>query len=291
VPAGGCCYAPSPGTAALAFESIAGPLFDHLRRSVAGIPDEDVLQALGDPGRRVQVLSTNSKSGEIFLRSTNGRFIIKTVGKHEAEALVELLPRYAQHFHSCPDSLLGRYLYLFSLDLSGAGFGSRYITIMHSVFDSPLPISLMYDLKGSTKNRSAAEGETVKKDNDWINQGMRLKLSAKDATRVREAHARDTEFLCSCNVMDYSMLVGVAKAEGGAAADGDGLASEDGSERYFVGIIDFLVQFGMKKFGEHLLHVAGGQGQSASVTSPSAYAERQRNFMQGRMLPEAQAAG
>ena len=88
---------------------------------------------------------------------------MKTVGRQEADALAALLPRYVLHFAENPRSVLGRYLALFSLDL-GFGLGQRYVTVMHSVFDTPMTIGAMYDLKGSTKGRDAKPEESYRID-------------------------------------------------------------------------------------------------------------------------------
>ncbi len=77
---------------------------------------------------------------------------------------------------------------------------------------------------------------------------------AEDAQRLQKMHSRDTLFLKSCNVMDYSILVGVAPVEGSdSSVPQTAWKSQDGKELYFLGIIDFLVEFGLKMRAYHLV--------------------------------------
>jgi 1-phosphatidylinositol-4-phosphate 5-kinase len=57
----------------------------------------------------------------------------------------------------------------------------KHFIIMGSVFNTPLYVHVVYDLKGSSQGRSATEKEKeqvcpVLKDNDWTESKMRLKL-------------------------------------------------------------------------------------------------------------------
>lgn len=242
-----------------------------------GLSDELFLKELANPRRPVKVLSTNSKSGEIFLISPEGRFIIKTVTEGEGEVLVELLPRYVDHIRGTEGSMLGRYIGVYCINL-GSGHGKRYVTLMQSVFDIPLQVTSMYDIKGSTHHRAAKNDEVVRKDQDWVADGCRFRLSATECQRMLNIHSMDTAFLITCNVMDYSLLIGIAHVEEPGSPPQGVLLSEDKTEAYCIGIIDFLVEYGMKKRAEHLLHQVRGVGETASVTHPEVYAKRQQAF-------------
>jgi len=282
VPRGGCAFSPSPGTKELHFESFGSNLLEFVQSECSQITDGEMLASLGNPEEEIRVLSTNSKSGEVFLMSGCGRFIIKTISDPEAERLIQILPAYRQHFAANRTSMLGRYLAIYRISLESGS--SRYITVMHSVFDTPLKIGRMYDLKGSTHKRFVkSDAESVRKDQDWLNDGLKLKVTPAQAQALAADHSSVTSFLASCNVMDYSILLGVA-ADTAGAPDGQ-LLSEDGSEAYFVGVIDFLVDFGFKKKAEFLLHQLQGVGQTASVMDPQSYAARQCKFFVDSILP------
>lgn len=103
--------------------------------------------------------------------------------------------------------------------------------------------------------------------------------------------------------MDYSLLIGIhrhdrvtqdADASSSAPAT-NGLAPSCAlqamgtGDLYFVGLIDFLIGFGLKKQAEHLLRVAQGHGKEASCVDPITYATRQVRFVQDSVLGEQQS--
>jgi hypothetical protein len=292
VPEGGCKYAFSPGESCLSFEAIGQAMLDRIRREANGMEDKVLEQELSDPFCEIRNLSTNSKSGEVFLISDQGSFIIKTISDAEANGFMEFLPRYQEHFLRSPRSVLGRYVGFFRIDLGPSCGGLRYVTVMQSVFKCPHPVSVMYDIKGSTHNRSSKPGESVKKDNDWVADGIRLDLSQQEADLLKERHIEDTQLLSSNNVMDFSLLVGlvdIGDADLRVKADPPPPGcwiGKDQSKLYLLGIVDFLVDFGFRKRAEAALHEIRGKGDSASVTDPASYASRQQAFVQGSMLPQ-----
>lgn len=290
VPAQGCKYATSPGTHQLEFEAIGAALLGDLRRKTGGLTDEELLEEFCEGSSNVTKLSTNSKSGQIFFVSAGGRCIVKTISETEAKAFGDLIPSYTEHIRRHGNSLLVRYLFLLRMDL-GPGVGETYITIMRSVFDTRLPILHMYDLKGSTLGRTAKPGEGVRKDEDWVNDGQRLNLSANDATKLLEAHRHDCEYLEKKTFMDFSVLVGIAAKHTGEApgetSPGQSYVSvsQDKPEAYFLGIIDFLVEYGLKKNLEaNAYKVLGKTG--ASCVEPAKYASRQIEFFQQKVVSQ-----
>lgn len=85
-----------------------------------------------------------------------------------------------------------------------------HFVIMSSVFDTPVQIHTIYDLKGSRIGREATEKERksggVLKDNDLVNDGTKLHLGPKREAFIEQLR-RDAEFLAKLNIMDYSLLV------------------------------------------------------------------------------------
>jgi len=83
---------------------------------------------------------------------------------------------------------------------------------MENIFETPLDIYEKYDLKGSTVNRSVTGQAEVwhpnlaLKDMD-LHQSISLgpALKAKFLLQVEN----DTRWLCSLNICDYSLLVGI----------------------------------------------------------------------------------
>lgn len=86
------------------------------------------------------------------------------------------------------------------------------------------------------------------------------------------------------HVMDYSLLIGVHHLEGDKAGgsgfrEGGGIWAEGSPEIYFVGLIDFLIGYSLKKETEHLIRAAQGHEEDASCVHPRDYAQRQVRFV------------
>lgn len=155
---------------------------------------------------------TNSKSGEFFFFSYNREFLIKTISHNEALLLHRMLPEYYAHVMEYPDTLLTRFYGMHKVKPQAGHF--VYFLIMGSVFASDLPVHSIYDLKGSKIGRSASakdktSASCIFKDNDFVEQGIRLHVGASKKAKLITQLKRDVTFLQSFQVMDYSLLVGI----------------------------------------------------------------------------------
>eukprot|EP01084_Bolivina_argentea_P136019 239581_1 len=124
-------------------------------------------------------LNTNSKSGQIFFQSVNGEYIIKSMPKSEAEFLRKsFLDKYCDHMLREQDSLLmhimGCYKIQYKEDkkmslASNNEYNSKraqdvnkgvYVMVMKSILFCDVTPAIIqhkiYDLKGSTHNRTAS---------------------------------------------------------------------------------------------------------------------------------------
>jgi len=209
-------------------KSYAPTIFSRLR-SMVGLDDLTFLNSVADEERGFNDLIVNSKSGAYFFFTHDRRHIIKSMTHAELIVLLRhLLPRYLSYLESQPDSLLIRILGCFRLHMKIIGrrkTHQSYFIIMRNVFKSPpdRPIHVRYDLKGSTYGRVAREVEKaqpvpVLKDVDFF-EGCKfpdgrtlppffLHLGEKRDRLVKQL-ANDAAFLRSCNIIDYSLLLGV----------------------------------------------------------------------------------
>ena len=280
-----CCSLKSalPESEATRFEVFCAELFDNLD------PDtrvQSVIDSLGSRSGEYRSLSTNSKSGEFFFLSHDKKFLVKTISEDEGMLLFRMLPAYQDHIHSTPNSLIVRFAGLYCVTVPGGGL--RYFIIMKSVFDPAFEIHAHYDLKGSLHHRRKKKDETTGKDEDWIHDKMQLSPSEVTRREMLEAHEADVQFLQEHSVMDYSVLVGIHHVAHGSvnssAAPATGTLSSCGTKVYFLGLIDFLINFGLRKQAEHLLRAAQGHGQSTSCVHPSDYAARQARFLRNSVF-------
>ncbi|KAL5037964.1 hypothetical protein BDV3_001839 [Batrachochytrium dendrobatidis] len=138
--------------------------------------------------------SSTGKSDAVFLRSKSGRFLFKSLRGSEADNLKAFLPSYVSFIIDNPDTLLPRYLGMYTFDppsrrpstisytnsthhatnsdrssigsissntvlLPTALQGKCTFVMMPNVFDTMLPIDFKYDFKGSTVGR-----QTLRRD-------------------------------------------------------------------------------------------------------------------------------
>ena len=139
----------------------------------------------------------------------------------------------------------------------------------------------------------------VLKDQDWLNLKLKIKVDKNTKERFLNTIKKDAEFLAKCNIMDYSLLVGVIEN----FKDSDSLKGSvkqsirheevnvevtnthrvtmceatDGVV-YLMGIIDTFTEFNMKKKGEALVKGCF-QGKNVSCIHPDKYAARFSQFI------------
>ncbi|CAM9318009.1 unnamed protein product [Pylaiella littoralis] len=148
-------------------------------------------------------LITNSKSGSFFFYSHDQKYIIKAMKPAEAKFFRKILSKYYAHHMANPGSMLIRFCGMYMVK---NGHQKIPFIVMKCVEgDTNKKIHSKYDLKGSSLGRSAKEGEKVLKDNDLDVKYGKIHLASQKAAFIEIARS-DAQFLCSVNVMDYSML-------------------------------------------------------------------------------------
>jgi 1-phosphatidylinositol-4-phosphate 5-kinase len=97
------------------------------------------------------------------------------------------------------------------------------------------------------------------------------------------------------DMMDYSFLVGIHKIEHGNVmipnsnskpssiscfnSDEGGIASNSKSEIYYIGIIDILQEYCLRKIAEHAYLCVRHNGNEVSAVPPDQYGERFLSFL------------
>lgn len=167
---------------------------------------------------------SRGKSAAVFIKSCDNRFLLKSVNDEEMSALLKMLPHYYRHMEKHQDkTLLPWFLGLYNLRSDVGTHCSLTVVMMSNVF-TPLCSSLeqgtnvdeQYDLKGSTVNRSIGvhrygQAGVTYKDLDWLELGHRVHLSSRQRIAMLDQLYRDSAFLESMGVMDYSLLIGVRR--------------------------------------------------------------------------------
>eukprot|EP00906_Rhabdomonas_costata_P025659 RCo036654 len=149
-----------------------------------------------------------------FLKSRGGSFLLKTILKTEFLTLMDVLQDLYQHLLQHPNSLLAPFFACLRL---AQGAQSSYVLVQGNVCDpSGLPPQLfshkleVFDLKGRAPKRHLPrpqDGEVVRDTHL-----SRLFPLAKDVCRLlQDQLAADLAFLQAHQLMDYSLLVAVAR--------------------------------------------------------------------------------
>lgn len=190
------------------FKDYAPEVFARLRKRFE-IDDQDYLNSLCGSFNFLEFIS-NSKSGEFFFYSHDGRFMIKTQKRSESKFMLSTLPSYYNYVADNPNSMLVRVCGLHRVKMPQLRRKMHFV-IMMSVYSEATearPVNRIYDLKGATVGRRAGADEAVKKDLDIIEDQTKLHLGKKRQGFIAQVD-RDSKFLAGLGIMDYSLLVGI----------------------------------------------------------------------------------
>lgn len=191
------------------FKSYAPKVF-HKLRSFYDIDAESYMSSVCGKFNYIEFIS-NSKSGQFFFYSHDGKYMLKTQTQAENRFMKQILLQYSNHLQSNPYSFLCRILGMHRLTMPHLNRKVHFV-VMASVFDTPVPMTLTYDLKGSLHGREATPQEKANggmlKDLDLKNSGKKLQLGRKKKPFMEQLE-KDVKFLTSLNIMDYSLLVGI----------------------------------------------------------------------------------
>lgn len=132
---------------------------------------------------------SNSKSGQFFFFTRDGAYMVKTISQHECKELRRILPQYYAFLKSNPHSFIVRILGCHRVQMYHIN-RTVYFIVMTSAYRGAMrSIDVQYDCKGSKVGRNAKPGDAVRKDNDLISDGFKLKLGKN---RVREGSFHQT---------------------------------------------------------------------------------------------------
>jgi len=283
---------------AVPFTDYAPNAFRKIRES-CGISDEEYMASFSPEnlfGTLEEVISTG-RSGSFFFRTKDKKYLLKTLPPEEAQLLMKSLFDYTMYIIKNPHTLLVRFFGHHKLVYQKRDI---YFVVMANVFHTNLPIHEQYDLKGSTLGRHVDVDTSGVSDLSEIalkdlNFDRKLYLDAVLRTRLLEQLESDTKFMEERNVCDYSLLVGIHYMDrdtqntkivkkpavsmfqyddGGlqARTDEQGLLKEV----YFLGIVDILTLYDLKKKSEHaikqILYLT--PDTAISAIPPTPYRER-----------------
>lgn len=194
------------------FKTYAPRIFARLR-SLCDVSTDSYMESICGNYNFLEFMS-NSKSGQFFFYSHDGKYMLKTQTKEENKFMKCILPHYYRYLAENPHTLLVRFLGMHRIKMYHFRRKVHFV-IMTSVFDTPEQIHTIYDLKGSLIGREATPKEKlnggVLKDLDLLertNSGEKVQLGEKKKAFLAQLD-KDAKFLASLGIMDYSLLLGV----------------------------------------------------------------------------------
>lgn len=262
-------------------------------------------------------LGSISKKTE-FYWTADRRYMIKSISKVEVDQLLCILPRYANYVSKNCDTFIAPICALFAVEYTADTSSIRetkYFLITESVFPPESRNSgpmYTFDLKGSSFGRqSLAPGDPINarvclKDNDFRNAGLILKTKSKRELLIKQLQL-DSEFLRNCNLMDYSLLLGIQPLQRPNVLRGvisfirsipaafeshrrrrsfHCLMSKPGDGgipapvSVHCGVIDFLQPYTSTKWAETKWKTLSKNEATISCVSPELYSSRFTQFME-----------
>ena len=291
------------------FKDYAPFVFQSIRNQ-SGISNDAYVKSIGVNtfqsiffNKLYLMLSENSsgKSGSFFFHTSDGKYMIKTIKQSEFDTLLSTLHKYHTHILENPKTLITRYYGLHKIKCYNKQklIYDINIVVMNNIFrirDAEM-IDSKYDLKGSYYKRLTKEPQVergdAKKDLNFINENQRLFLPEITRELLLDQVFKDANFLAKQGIIDYSLLVGIMpKSQFESYMENRNLISNtethhkegelvsyDGNNTYFIGIIDTLTPFNIKKKGEYLIK-RPFQGKGISCVPPKQYKNRFIDFME-----------
>jgi len=201
----------------------------------------------------------------------------------EAASIEKFLVEYFAYAHTTVDdgqpSCMAKIFGVYNVGLSNPATSNAFKTcviVVENVFYG-FDVRRKFDLKGSIRNRmvdtAVADSNLVLMDQNLLNimceNPLYLSFASKQA--LIDAVHRDSDFLDRCDMMDYSMLVGVA-----APKDGKGRG------RLVLGIVDYIRTFTWDKKVEQMVKqsgIVGGDRRQPTIVSPNIYSARFKEAM------------
>ncbi|KAG9394771.1 Phosphatidylinositol-4-phosphate 5-Kinase [Carpediemonas membranifera] len=212
LPRQGGLRTPAHKSTSFKFKDYAPKVFRALRNRFGVDAADYMLSICGESS--LLGLPSPGKSGSAFFSSHDHTYMIKTMTKSESKFLRSILPEYYAHFVRHPHTLITRY---FGLHRVNPRHQSKvHIVVMNNVFDTPLDVDIVYDLKGSTVGRTTRTeatsdrdvGKTLK-DLDMIRWKRKVRLDSRKQQLLLRQLELDCQFLAGLGLMDYSLLLGI----------------------------------------------------------------------------------
>ncbi|CAK66614.1 unnamed protein product (macronuclear) [Paramecium tetraurelia] len=233
-----------------------------------------------------QAKESMGRSGAFFFYSQNHKLILKTVEKSEIKDFLDgRIGPYFDHINYHNKSLIAKIYGIFKIKLMA--YKTQYLVLMENSFEQMQNLEHeyeIYDLKGSTINRTSRSDERVKKDNNF-KQSTRnpISLPKEISNEIKKQFMDDCRFLRDIGYMDYSLLLGICLEKPQQINNNDYRLVTNGAQNtiYSFSIIDYLQRFNYYKKSEQCFKrsIQFKKKKDLSCRSPEPYCQRFLNFI------------
>ncbi|XP_050725052.1 1-phosphatidylinositol 3-phosphate 5-kinase-like isoform X2 [Eriocheir sinensis] len=246
--------------------------FRQLRKLVFPYGEENFIRSLS---RCMLWEARGGKSGSIFIKSSDDRFVLKEMSRFEISSFLDFGRAYVRYMINCEKekrpTVLTKILGVYRIGYKNTTTNKAQkmdLLVMENLFYQR-NITHKFDLKGSIRNRlvntcGKEESDLVLLDENLLRMACSNPLYVRPHSKavLSRAIGADTSFLSQQLIMDYSLLVGI-----------DTTANE-----LIVGIIDYIRTFTWDKKLETIFKGSmlggGGDGKLPTVVSPEIYRTR-----------------
>ena len=217
------------------------------------------------------------KSNAFIYTTFDEKFVIKTINEAEKRVFLNMLSRYTERILEYPNSHLIRILGLFKILPQ-----NQHFIIMENIVPSK-DIAILFDLKGSLENRRISNvfgtpPGIVLKDQNFLESSIRVLLTESQTIELAKTLKDDFEFLCSEDLMDYSILIAFYEKSPKMKTR---YMIETQNRTYSIGVIDILQEYNFSKFSEEKFKKIYKKSSSIlSVAEPNSYFRRISCFLE-----------
>lgn len=267
------------------FKDYYPELFKSIRK-LANISEKEYQKSICQSN--MKVIITPGKSGAILFFTGDKKLLLKTVSDTELSFLNSIIKKYHQHVQQHPYTVIVRILGLYSMKTSN--YHMNFIAMENAFPEKP---NETYDLKGSSLGRDATEEEKKKmilKDNDFLAYKTKINLGKDLKNEFLSNLMEDCKFLTSLEIMDYSLLLGISELKEEDKFENDGktkftrMKSFDSKQKYYLGVIDILQKWNLKKIAELSLKSVKYDKTEISSVPPKEYSQRFYDFISNSII-------
>lgn len=188
-------------------------VFNYLRQ-MDNVSNEMIISSMLPMNNKNGIKETEGKGGAFFINSDDYEFILKTITEQEYKIMMKLLHnKMVEYFKINQNSIICRIygVYKIKIDTGLLQSDEIYFILMKNVVGSFIENLLCkYDLKGSSLNRKVEYknvDKTVMKDLNFNEVEEVFLLNKEDSKKLLNICEKDSHFLYSSGIMDYSLFV------------------------------------------------------------------------------------